>query len=210
MNTLTAEERAAGWLPLFDGRTTAGWHVYGQTTAGQWRVENGALVGLGVGEDLVSDGEYESFVLSLEWKLAPGGNSGIFFHVVEDTGRYAGVYHTGPEYQIIDDEGYPGELEAWQNTGANYAMHAATLRPTRPVGEWNHSRVLVDGPTVQHWLNGAKIVEYELWTEDWEQRVRTGKWNDFPAYGRARSGRVALQDHGARVEFRNIKLLPLP
>lgn len=210
-NRLSAAERAAGWRLLFDGETTRGWHVYGKQGAPGWTVEDGALVGLGSreGGDLVSDEEFQSFELSLEWKISPGGNSGVFFHVVEDPARYPGVHYTGPEYQLIDDEGFPQRLEEWQKTGANYAMHDATSRPTRPVGEWNRTRIVVDGPRVEHWLNGVKVVEYELWSADWEKRVGSGKWKDAPDYARAGRGRLALQDHGGRVYFRDIKVRPL-
>ncbi len=209
-NLLTDEERSDGWLLLFDGKTTGGWHSYGQDAVLGWDVEDGELVALGLAADdegdIVTDELFSSFELSLEWKISPQGNSGILFAVVEDTALYEAIYHTGPEYQLIDGDGWPDPLEEWQKTGSNYAMHNATSRPTRPVGEWNHSRILVNGPHVEHWLNGKKIVEYELWTDEWHRLAHEGKWKDYPDYAMARIGRIGLQDHGVETRFRNVKI----
>lgn len=212
-NTLTEAERAEGWTLLFDGQSTKGWHSYGKDTVTGWTVEDGVLIALGeegeAGGDLISNAQYESFELSLDWKLSPEGNSGFLFHVVEAPDTYGAASDTGPEYQLIDDEGYPQPLERWQKTGSNYAMHEAASVPTRPVGAWNHSRILVDGAHVEHWLNGEQVVSYELWTEDWRRRVQEGKWQDYPDYGKARQGHIALQDHNSKVWFRNVKIRPL-
>ena len=112
-------------------------------------------------------------------------------------GDYPTVYATGPEYQFIDDEGYPDPLEDWQKTGANYAMHNAAEKQLKPVGEFNSSKIKVKDGLVEHWLNGAKILEYELWSDDWKERVQNCKWKDYPGYGLARKGHVGLQDHGS-------------
>ncbi len=208
-NTLTDAEIQAGWQLLFDGKTTDGWHTYGKETATGWEVKNGELIALGkggdIGGDIVSDEQFSDVEWSLEWKLSPEGNSGLFYHVQEDTSQYGAVYYTGPEYQLIDDDHFPEPLQDWQKTGANYAMHLATSRPTNPIGEWNHSRILVDGGHVEHWLNGTKIVDFEAWTPEWQQRKDTSKWKDYPDYGRFRAGRLALQDHGNQIWFRSIK-----
>ena len=207
-NALTAQEQAAGWRLLFDGRTPKGWHTFGRDRVVGWEIAGGELIALGQGgdhaNDVVTDEEFDNFELAVEWKLSPRANSGIFFHVVEKGSEM--VYATGPEYQLIDDEGWPDKLEPWQQTGANYAMHVASRKAARPVGQWNRTRIVVDGAHVEHWLNGVKVVEYQLWTPDWEQRVKAGKWKDFPAYGRARKGRIGLQDHGNKVYFRGIKV----
>jgi hypothetical protein len=213
-NSLTPGEAAAGWRLLFDGKTTQGWHIYGkpgQPVSG-WKVENGELNALGItpeGADIVSDEQFDSFELSLEWKIAPAGNSGIFFHVVEDTAKYDYLYVTGPEYQLVDDKGFPEPLQDWQKSAANYAMHPVADPPTKPVGEWNLSRLIVDGPHVEHYLNGVKTVEYDLWTPEWERLKAEGKWKDHPDYGLARTGHIGLQDHGVQSWFRNIKLRPI-
>jgi hypothetical protein len=210
-NTLTPGERAAGWRLLFDGKSTAGWHTFGKPQVVGWRVADGELIALGQGgdhaNDIVTDEAFENFELVVEWKLSPRANSGIFFNVVEK--GYEAVYATGPEYQLIDDAGWPDKLEAWQQTAANYAMHLPTAKAARPVGQWNATKIVVNKGHVQHWLNGAKVVEYDLWTPDWEARVKAGKWKDYPGYGRAKRGLIGLQDHGNQVFFRGIKIRTL-
>ena len=205
-NTLTEVEKAAGWRLLFDGTTSTGWHVYGAGPVTGWEIVDGTLVALGQGggHDIVTDDEFENFELALDWNVSPRANSGIFFNVVEQ--GHDAIYATGPEYQLIDDEGWPSPLEDWQRTGANYAMHPPLVRAARPVGEWNHTRIVVNRGQVEHWLNGAKTAAYELWTPEWEALRAAGKWKDFPAYGRAKKGRLGLQDHGNKVWFRNIKV----
>jgi hypothetical protein len=207
-NALAAAERAAGWRLLFDGRTTAGWHGFGRDTVVGWEVTNGELIALGQGgdhaNDIVTDAEFEDFELLVDWKLSPRANSGIFYLVVEK--GYEMAYATGPEYQLIDDEGWPEQLEEWQTSGANYAMHPPAKKAARPVGHWNTTRVVVRRGKVEHWLNGEQVVAYELWTPEWEALVKAGKWKDFPGYGKARTGRIGLQDHGNKVYFRNIKI----
>lgn len=210
-NTLTEAEKEAGWQLLFNGKNMDGWHNYGLKTLQGWEVTDGAMVAMGAedGGDIVSDATYSDFELSLEWKVSPQANSGIFFRVVEDTAAFETVYATGPEYQLLDDAAYKGKVEEMQKTGSNYAMHAVSNRPTKAVGEWNHSRILVQGLHVEHWLNGEKIVEYELQSSDWIERMQNSKWKDYPAYGLAREGKIALQDHGNQTSFRNVKIRPL-
>ena len=209
-NTLSAAEKSAGWRLLFDGATSAGWHLYGGGRVVGWEIADGALVALAQddGHDIVTDDEFENFELVVDWKLSARANSGIFYHVVEQ--GYKVIYASGPEYQIIDDDGWPSRLEDWQRTGANYAMHPPLARAAKPVGEWNHTRILVNRGHVEHWLNGAKTADYVMWTPEWEKLVAAGKWKDYPGYGRARKGRIGLQDHGNKVWFRNIKVRVIP
>ena len=220
-NTLSSAETSAGWRLLFDGATSSGWHLYGESELGRqsakrdgrlvgWEIADGALVALAQdgGHDIVTDDEFENFELVIDWKLSPRANSGIFFNVVEQGNK--AIYATGPEYQIIDDDGWPSRLEDWQRTGANYAMHPPLTRAARPVGEWNLTRIVVDRGHVQHWLNGAKTADYVMWTDEWTKLVSAGKWKDYPGYGRARKGRIGLQDHGNKVWFRNIKVRAVP
>ncbi len=212
VNKLTEEEIANGWVLLFDGKTTNGWRNFKEEKVNDgWQAKDGNLMALGkggdLGGDIISIDEFEDFELSLEWAISPGGNSGIFFHVLE--GNYPTVYASGPEYQVIDDVGYKGNLEKWQQAGANYAMHNASNKVLKPVGEFNSSRIKVVDAHVEHWLNGKKILEYELWSDDWKTRVQKGKWKDMPGYGLAKSGHIALQDHGSIVKYRNIKIRDL-
>lgn len=212
MNTLTENEIQGGWILLFDGKSLEGWHKFNEDSVDDgWIIENNCLVALGkggdIGGDIVSDKKFKSFELKLEWKISAGGNSGILYHVVE--GDYPAVYATGPEYQLIDDIGFPQKLKDLQTTGANYAMHPPVNAKIKPVGEWNTSRIIVNNPHVEHWLNGEKVVGYELWSDEWEEKVKNGKWNDYPDYGLAKSGHISLQDHGSKIWFRNIKIREL-
>lgn len=210
-NILTDVETEAGWELLFNGKNFDGWHNYGKKMVNGWAIEEGTMLALGQedGGDIVSDDTYSDFELSLEWKLASEANSGIFFRVVEDTEAFKTVYATGPEYQLIDDAGWDGKIDEMQKTGSNYAMHAVSKRPVKAVGEWNHSRILVQGLHVEHWLNDEKILEYELSSSDWMERMQNSKWKDYPGYGMAREGKIALQDHGNKTWFRNVKIRPL-
>jgi 3-keto-disaccharide hydrolase len=200
-NTIGPKER--GWRLLFDGKTTAGWRGFRQQTlpAG-WQVIDGALTRVGQAGDIVTVDEFGDFEVTLEWKLSPNGNSGLFYRVTEDDDV---MWHTAPEYQIIDNA-YKEPLEPVQYTGANYDLHPPSRDATKPIGSWNQTRVLVRGAHVEHWLNGVKVVEYELWTPDWERLVRASKFKDYPGYARARRGHIGLQDHGDRAAYRNIRL----
>ncbi|MCD4725311.1 MAG: DUF1080 domain-containing protein [Bacteroidales bacterium] len=199
---------------LFDGANMNAWRGFKQNSlpAG-WKVLDSLLITSGKGGDLsgdiISKEQFEDFKLSLEWKISEGGNSGIFFHVIE--GDNPTVYASGPEYQLIDDAGFSYPLENWQKAAANYAMHNADSikKKLNPAGEWNHSGIKVKDGHVIHWLNGEKVLEYDLWDDDWKKRVAASKWKDYPAYGLAIRGHIGLQDHGSEIAFRNIKIKDL-
>lgn len=206
------------WTPLFDGVSLDGWHGFNKSEpVDNWIIEDSVLTCLGktgggdIGGDIVTDREFGNFELEWEWKISPGGNSGLMYHVIENA-KYQAPYETGPEYQLIDDIGFPGTLEDWQQAGANYAMTPADehKKELNPVGEWNHSRILYDNGLVQHWLNGQKIVDFEEGTPAWEKERTEGKWKDFPDYKIANKGKIALQDHGDQAWFRNIRIKKLP
>lgn len=187
------------------------WRGYNQDSLpDNWIVKEGIIECFGkagdMGGDIISKEQYDNFELSLEWKISPEGNSGVFYHVVEDT-IYHSPYQTAPEYQILDDVGFPDPIEDWQKTGANYAMHPANDKKNlKPVGEWNSIRIVFNRGKVEHWLNGEKIVGFDKFTEDWDTKRNSGKWNDYPDYGKSNNGYLALQDHGAGVWFKNVKV----
>lgn len=214
-NTLTAEERAEGWKLLFDGQSTQGWRGYNQETLPEnWVVEDGTLKSLGQGGDIGGDIVYETqpfenFELTLDWKIEEGGNSGIFYHIVEGE-EYPVAYHTAPEFQLIDQEGFPEKLEPWQSLGGDYGMYDPDYEGAmRPAGEWNSARIVFTEDKVEYHLNGKKTLEFEPWSEDWKRRKEEGKWKDYPDYGEARSGLIGLQDHGSYIWFKNIKIREL-
>ena len=220
-NTLTKKEVAEGWALLFDGETTNGWRNFNSTDPNSaWHVVDGCLQAKGSGDDatgyIVTEKEYENFILSWDWKLSEGGNSGMLYHVVESP-RFSVPYVTGPEYQLIDVEGWekanaPTKLEEWQKIGVDYAMHLPdqSKMKVNPQGEWNNSMIVFDNGHVEHWLNGEKIVEFEAWTDDWFARKASGKWGNATEYGLASKGVICLQDHGYPASFRNIKIKELP
>ncbi|HVR30099.1 MAG TPA: DUF1080 domain-containing protein, partial [Thermoanaerobaculia bacterium] len=162
--------------------------------------------GAGPRADIVTKDEYGDFELALEWAVGPAGNSGIFFRVSDDAQR---TYETGAEYQILDNAGHRDGQRAVTSAGSNYALHAPVEDVTRPLGEWNEARIRVEGQRVEHWLNGTKLLEYELWTDEWKAMVAASKFAAMPRYGLNRKGHIALQDHGDPVRFRNLKIRPL-
>lgn len=203
LNMLTDRERADGWELLFDGATIDAWRGFKQENLSDgWAVEDGAIVRTGDGGDIVSREEYGDFDLKLDWRLETGGNSGVFFRVSEDA---ESVWHTAPEVQILDDDAHADGRTPETSAGSNYAIHAPTRPAAGPIGEWNTLRLIVQGSHVEHWLNGVKIVEYELGTPDWQALVAASKFAEFP-YGQSTRGHLALQDHGDRVSFRNLKI----
>ena len=209
----TTKKTDPGYISLFDGKTLNGWRTYQNKPADSWMVKDGVLSCKGSTTDksdrradLITNDTFENFDLQLDWKIAPQGNSGILYMVTEN---YETSYLSGPEYQVIDDVNFPEKLEDWQKVAANYAMHTAPTAHPKPAGEWNHARIVVDHGHIQHWLNGEKVVEYDLWTDDWKKRKAEGKWKDAPGYGMSKVGHIALQDHGSEAWFKNIEIKKL-
>jgi hypothetical protein len=217
-NTLSPEEVAAGWQLLFDGVSTEGWRGYNQESFPEngWGVADGNLIVMapdetgGSGGDIVTEDEFSDFELVFEFLLTPEGNSGVFYRAVERPNE--GLWQVAPEFQVLDDAAYieMGTMDMHTHlTGDNYDLHAAAVRASKPIGEWNQARILVDGTHVEHWLNGQLTVEYKLFSTEWETLVAESKFAPYPAYGRAMTGRIGIQDHGHEIRYRNIKIRPL-
>jgi hypothetical protein len=212
-NTLTEAEKTAGWKLLFNGTSLDGWRIYKGKESNTWGVVDGTLHCTGsttdksdMRGDLITNDQYENFELETDWKIAPQGNSGILYLVTEE---YDAPYMSGPEYQLIDDENFPEKLEDWQKSGANYAMNPPSKLAARPVGEWNHTKIVVNKGHVEHWLNGEKVVDTEMWTDEWQKNKTTGKWKDYKGYGVAKKGHICVQDHGSEIWFKNFKIREL-
>lgn len=208
MNTLTRAERAGGWRLLFDGQTTDGWRGYHMDSMPSgWKVVDGALTRVGEGGDIITRDQFGNFELSLEWKIEPGGNSGIMYRVTEE---YDYSYKSGPEMQVLDDAGHADGQSRLTAAGSDYGLYPSPAGVVKPAGEWNQVRILVNGSQVEQWLNGTKVVEYELGSADWAQRVKASKFAEWPDYGLAKTGYIGLQDHGNWVAYRNIKIRVMP
>ncbi len=209
-NTLTAAEKKEGWKLIFDGKSLAGWRTFKKTTAPDkgWIVEDGVLkhVAKGGGGDIITDATFESFDLRWEWKAAPGANSGLKYFVSEERKQLL-----GHEYQLIDDERHADAklAEGKRVTASFYDVLAPHGAKPKPAGEWNHSRVLVKGNHVEHWLNGDKVLEYELGSDAIKAAVAKSKFSKVEDFGSRVQCHLLLQDHGDEISFRDIKLLEL-
>ena len=208
LNTLTPEERAAGWRLLFDGHSTVGWRGWQMDSMPSgWGVREGALTRVRAAADIITTDKFKNFELSLEWNIAKNGNSGIFYRASEDE---TAIYWTAPEMQVLDDAGHPDGQSRLTAAGADYGLYPSPAGVVKPAGQWNQARLVVNGNHVEHWLNGVKVVEYELLSPDWEAKVKASKFADHPKYGRNAEGYIGLQEHEFRVAFRNIKIRVLP
>ena len=221
--TACSSKKDSDWIYLFDGETTDGWRAYnGETIPDKWAAVDGNLTfdtelkleeeWSGGGDIIYHKEQFEYFELHLEWKLPKGGNSGVFYHVQEG---YNAPYEISPEYQILDDDGWEeinnAKLESWQKSGADYAMHEPNIdnKSLNPAGEWNSSRIIYTKEKAEHWLNGKLLLSFVPYSEDWYSKRNSGKWDDFPDYGKFKNGYIALQDHDTPIWFRNIKIKKL-
>lgn len=198
-----------GWTSLFDGKTMDAWRGFQSTTLPSgWHVMDGAMVKMGSTGDIVTRQKFANFELELEWKIAEGGNAGIFYRGSEGEKR---IWLTAPEYQLLDDAKAPDGRSRLTSAGAAYAIYPSPAGIVKPAGEWNSTRIVVNGAHVEHWLNGKKLLEYELWSPDWEAKVKASKFADVKGYGREKSGHIAIQgDHDGALSIRNVRIKVLP
>jgi hypothetical protein len=204
---LTAAEKAAGWRMLFDGKTTAGWRAFrGTEMPAGWTVEGGVLSRTAKAADIVSLEEFGDFELAFEWKIGAAGNSGVMYRVTEDS---TAPWHSAHEYQILDNAGHADGKVPETTAASAYALYAPAKDVTKPLGQWNQARIVVKGMHVEHWLNGTKVVAFDIGSAEWTARYEKSKFAKYPQFGKAVKGRIAIQDHGDPVSYRNIRIRPL-
>ena len=218
-NTLTEQEKENGWELLFDGESTDGWRGYNKDAFPKkgWKVEDGNLIVMesggdvsGRGGDIITTETYDDFVLKLEWKLSKGGNSGIFYRAIEQETQP--IYWSAPEMQVLDNAHHPDAKKGEngnRKAGSLYDLIPADPQTFTGHGEWQQVKIVADGAHIEHWLNGEKVLEYELWTPEWYKMVRDSKFKCHPEFGDAHEGVIGLQDHGNRASYRNIKIKEL-
>jgi hypothetical protein len=214
-NTLSPKEKKEGWVLLFDGKTTTGWHNFKTDKAGaNWKAVDGALTidpsikaeeGKG---DLVTNEEYENYEFSVEWKIDSCGNSGIIFNTVESD-KYKYIWQTGPEMQVLDNTCHPDAKITKHRAGDLYDLIKCSEETVKPAGQWNHARIVTNKAHYEFYLNGKKVVEFTMHTPEWDALVQGSKFKSMPDFGKATKGHIALQDHGNKVWFRNIKIRKL-
>lgn len=210
---LTEEQKAEGWILLFDGESLKGWEFFKEQTNNSWDVADGALHckpfvdGIdSLRGDIMTQDSFENFEFSFDWKMSAQGNSGVMYRVTKEFDQ---PYKSGPEYQVLDDGGYPGETLATNMSACVYAMYEASNKKLNTVGEWNSSKIIAKGNVIEHWLNGEKVITYEIGSADWKKRKANSKWKDEAGYGIAKAGHFDFQDHGHEVWYKNIMVKPL-
>lgn len=202
------------WISLFDGKTTKGWHSYGKTVTGEaWKVENGVLhldagKGLSAG-DIVTDESFDDFDLKLEWKISQNGNSGIIFFIQDNPSKYKQIWYTGPEMQILDNEGHPDGLLLKHRAGNLYDLIEGKEGIENPVGDWNQVEIINNQGNLSLILNGTTVVSTIVGNDNWKTLIAGSKFKDMPDFAKVFSGHIGLQDHGNEVWFKNIKIKKL-
>jgi hypothetical protein len=218
--TLAVDSKAVSllgeeWISLFDGRTFNGWSKYGGGEVGKaWKIENGELFldaankdgwQTGDGGDIITNEEFENFHFKYEWKIAPNGNSGVIF-LVHESPEYQYPWQTGPEMQVLDNNGHPDAKIISHRAGDLYDLIVSSQETVKPAGEWNQAEIIVNQAKLELILNGATIVSTSLWTPEWEALIAKSKFKDMPGFGRYKKGKIALQDHGDLVYYRNLQI----
>jgi len=212
-NQLTDTESKEGWKLLFDGKTSTGWHTYNQKTFGPaWKILGGTLfcdttyhIPKGQEGDICTNGVYENFDLKYEWKISKNGNSGVMF-LVQESPKYEAPYLTGPEMQVLDNEGHPDGKIHKHRAGDLYDLIASSSEPVHAVGEWNQAEIKLDHGSLNLFLNGVLVVSTTLWDKQWDALVAGSKFSKMTGFAKSKSGHIDLQDHGNAVWFRNIRI----
>lgn len=205
----------SGWESLFDGQTFEGWSKYGGGEVGKaWKVQDGAIYLAaknkgawqeGDGGDIVTDEEFDNFHFQAEWKISKNGNSGIIFFV-NDSGEYSYSFMSGPEMQVLDNDGHPDAKIRTHRAGDLYDLIESSEETVKPVGEWNLAEIIAKDGKLELHLNGVMVVSTTMWTPEWDEMVANSKFKDMPGFGKYKKGKIALQDHGDEVWFRNIRI----
>jgi len=210
------DEADKGWISLFDGKTMDGWHGYGKGDLnGRWKIYDSTLILdtsvklNGPNGNLLTNEEYDNFHLKLDWKISQKGNSGILFYVHEDTAQFKEPYFTGPEMQVVDNEGHPDGKLIKHQAGDLYDLIACSTKTEKPAGEWNHAEIVSNNGKLELFLNGTNVVTTNLWDDNWKQLVAGSKFKAWPAFATYKKGAICLQDHGDVVSFKNIMIKKL-
>ena len=202
-----------GWQILFDGKTTNGWHTYGKIAVNErWKIADGALYidnTVKEGGDIVTDEEFDNYDLKLEWKISKNGNSGIIININEDTAKFKETYRSGPEVQVLDNDGHPDGKIIKHRAGDLYDLIKSSSEPVKAVGEWNAVEIISDKGSLKIFMNGINVVTTTMWNDNWKQLIAGSKFKDMPGFGTFKKGKIALQDHGNAVWYRNIKIKKL-
>ncbi len=205
-NTLTAQEAKEGWKLLFDGKTLDGWRVYKRQDTRGWTVKDGTIYLEKPGSgDLMTREKYGNFELLVDWKIETGNNSGIIYRVCEEGGQ---TYESGPEMQVMKQKA--GDKLGKNSGGSLYDVYAPSANPFRPGDQWNTFKIVANGKHLEQWVNGVKVVECDIGSDDWKERVAKSKWKNVKLYASQPAGHIALQDHGSKIAFRNLKIRVLP
>jgi hypothetical protein len=212
------ESMEGDWINLFDGKTFNGWSKYGGGEVGAaWKIQDGAIYldasnkdnwQTGDGGDITTNDEFDDFHFQVEWKIAKNGNSGIIFFV-HDSPEYSYPWMTGPEMQVLDNDGHPDAKIRTHRSGDLYDLIESSEETVKPLGEWNLAEIIVKNGNLELHQNGVMVVSTTMWTPEWDEMVANSKFKDMPGFGKFKKGKIALQDHGDEVWFRNIRIKEL-
>jgi hypothetical protein len=218
-NTLTEDEQKDGWKLLFDGSSMKGWHKYGGEPVGSaWKVKDSSIYldanqtedwQIRGGGDIVTDEEFENFHLKLDWKIDTNGNSGIIIYIHEDSVKYEWGWMTGPEMQVLDNNGHPDSKIVTHRAGDLYDLISVSKETVRPALEWNNVEIISKDGKLDMFLNGENVISTMMWDDNWKKLIAASKFKTVEGFGMYKKGRIGLQDHGNNVWFRNVRIKAL-